>query len=214
MSTSGPVWSVALFGAGAPRTAVLAPDPAVRRDVLRAIAALLAEAGIGIGQVGGFAVDVGPGAFIGLRGGLATVRALAWAHARPVCAVSAIDAYASMARGGSEIGVVIAVAARAASCVVAWVPERGPPQPAETVARAELEGWRARVGTASCRAIAGPGFAADPTLARILGLPAGLPYVGAGGPDAVTVAQIARAAPEQLWAPAQQAAPIYGGSAT
>jgi tRNA threonylcarbamoyladenosine biosynthesis protein TsaB len=59
--------------------------------------AVLAEAGIGPAAIDLFAVASGPGAFTGLRIGLAAVQGLALALDRPVAAVSALQAHAWLA---------------------------------------------------------------------------------------------------------------------
>ena len=69
---------------------------------------LLDGAGIGFGDLGLLVVDVGPGRFTGLRGGLATVRALAIALARPVVGLTSLEILAA-APGGAVGGAVTAV---------------------------------------------------------------------------------------------------------
>jgi tRNA threonylcarbamoyladenosine biosynthesis protein TsaB len=67
-------------------------------DVLEA----LSEAGVVLADVDLYAVASGPGAFTGLRIGIATIQGLAFAHSRPVAAVSALDALARTALGRSR----------------------------------------------------------------------------------------------------------------
>jgi tRNA threonylcarbamoyladenosine biosynthesis protein TsaB len=62
--------------------------------LMAAIDALLRAARWGLGDVGGFAVAVGPGSFTGLRIGLSTVKGLAFATGRPVAGVPTLDALA------------------------------------------------------------------------------------------------------------------------
>jgi tRNA threonylcarbamoyladenosine biosynthesis protein TsaB len=57
-----------------------------------AILDALTRHGLGLGDVDVYGVAVGPGSFTGLRIGIATIQGLAFAHARPVVGVSALDA--------------------------------------------------------------------------------------------------------------------------
>jgi tRNA threonylcarbamoyladenosine biosynthesis protein TsaB len=59
--------------------------------------AALDAAGLALRDVDLFAVASGPGAFTGLRIGIATIQGLAFAHRRPVVAVSALEALACAA---------------------------------------------------------------------------------------------------------------------
>jgi tRNA threonylcarbamoyladenosine biosynthesis protein TsaB len=63
--------------------------------------AALDEAGLALRDVDLFAVASGPGAFTGLRIGIATIQGLAFAHERQVVAVSALEALASAAMASS-----------------------------------------------------------------------------------------------------------------
>jgi tRNA threonylcarbamoyladenosine biosynthesis protein TsaB len=58
------------------------------------IAALLAKHNFALRDIAGFAVAVGPGSFTGLRVGLAAVKGLAEALAKPIAAVSRLEAVA------------------------------------------------------------------------------------------------------------------------
>lgn len=58
---------------------------------------LLAEAGIGFGQIDALAVSRGPGSFTSLRIGLGIVQGIALAHDLPVHAVSSLDVLAASA---------------------------------------------------------------------------------------------------------------------
>jgi|HubBroStandDraft_6_1064221.scaffolds.fasta_scaffold435558_2 tRNA threonylcarbamoyladenosine biosynthesis protein TsaB len=70
------------------------------------IAALLAKHGFTKQDVGGFAVVTGPGSFTGLRIGLAVIKALAEVLAKPIAAVSLLEA---IAVAGAAYGRVTAV---------------------------------------------------------------------------------------------------------
>ena len=57
----------------------------------------LARAGIGMRDVGGYAVAAGPGSFTGVRVGLTSVKAWAEVYGKPVAAVSRLEAVAAEA---------------------------------------------------------------------------------------------------------------------
>ena len=60
-----------------------------------AVQRLLRSAGLSLDRLDGLAVDIGPGAFTGLRIGLAFVKALAFTLRKPVVAVSSLDVLAA-----------------------------------------------------------------------------------------------------------------------
>ena len=69
-------------------------------SLLGAIDHALAQASLGISDLAGLAVSVGPGSFTGLRIGLATVKGLAEAHPLPIVAVSSLEVLAMNAPAG------------------------------------------------------------------------------------------------------------------
>ncbi|MGH0032519.1 MAG: tRNA (adenosine(37)-N6)-threonylcarbamoyltransferase complex dimerization subunit type 1 TsaB [Myxococcota bacterium] len=99
--------SVALETGGEIRERVLPPDRATAESLLPAIDALLAEAGLRLDAVGGFAVSIGPGSFTGLRIGVATVKGLCFGSDLPVVPVPTLAALALGAAPGP--GPVVAV---------------------------------------------------------------------------------------------------------
>jgi tRNA threonylcarbamoyladenosine biosynthesis protein TsaB len=79
----------------APEPAALAERPAHARELMPAVAAVMERAGVGYRDLEAIAVGVGPGAFTGLRIGVATARALASANGlelRPVSSLAALAA--------------------------------------------------------------------------------------------------------------------------
>ncbi|MEW5901063.1 MAG: tRNA (adenosine(37)-N6)-threonylcarbamoyltransferase complex dimerization subunit type 1 TsaB, partial [Acidobacteriota bacterium] len=62
--------------------------------LLRSVDYLLKSNGLNIRTIGGFAVAAGPGSFTGIRIGLSTVKAFAFASGVPVAPVSSLSALA------------------------------------------------------------------------------------------------------------------------
>jgi tRNA threonylcarbamoyladenosine biosynthesis protein TsaB len=72
----------------------LKPGRPQTETLLETIDHVLAECGRSVRELDGFAVAVGPGAFIGVRVGIATVKGLAMGTGKPVVAVSTLDGLA------------------------------------------------------------------------------------------------------------------------
>ncbi len=96
LDTSTLTLSLALVGPGGALVAEEAhPPPRKQSEMLPgALGELLRRHGLGLPDVTGYAVGLGPGSFTGLRIGLATVKALAYAHRRPVGGASSLAALA------------------------------------------------------------------------------------------------------------------------
>ena len=65
--------------------------PFLSSSIIRCIKNVLKVSGIPLEAIDGYAVSLGPGSFTGLRVGLATVKALAYAMDKPIVGVSALD---------------------------------------------------------------------------------------------------------------------------
>lgn len=81
--------------------------------LLEQIDVVLGAAGLDMGAVEAFAVSSGPGSFTGLRVGMATAKALAWASGVPAVAVPTLEAWAmhaaasGIAGAGATLGVIL-----------------------------------------------------------------------------------------------------------
>ena len=90
--------------------------------LLPSIGRLLDEAGVARSELGGIVIGTGPGAFTGLRVGLATAKALAHGLARPIAGIptsEALIAAATAAAGIPEASVVLLLPAGPSDRVVA-----------------------------------------------------------------------------------------------
>ncbi len=73
----------------------------------------LESAGLDLAAVEAFAVSTGPGSFTGLRVGMATAKALAWAAGAPIAGVATLEAWAASwasVTGASAVGRTLCVA--------------------------------------------------------------------------------------------------------
>jgi tRNA threonylcarbamoyladenosine biosynthesis protein TsaB len=100
--------------------------------LLPAIAALLAEREMSVGDVAAFAISIGPGSFTGLRVGLATLKGLAFGTTRKAVAVPTLAALAQEAPAGegpvvaaldARRGEIYAAAFEETGAALAWLPE-------------------------------------------------------------------------------------------
>ncbi len=112
VDTSGKHGSIALARCG-PQTACEIIDVAAlsggtfSAELVPQIAALLDRHRFSKADIGAFAVVSGPGSFTGLRIGLAVIKALAEALAKPIVAVSLLEALAIAGHAGGRITAAI-----------------------------------------------------------------------------------------------------------
>jgi tRNA threonylcarbamoyladenosine biosynthesis protein TsaB len=144
----------------------LAEPPGHARELMPAVAEVMARSGLAWEELDALAVGRGPGSFTGLRVGVATARALAHARGLPLRPVSSLAALAEGAGAGAALAVIDArrgevFAALRGGEVAEGPPERAAPSsrdrpgpwvgpPADLVARVPLRPLRA-VGDGSVR---------------------------------------------------------------
>lgn len=81
---NGRLLAEATLAAGQPHAATLLP----------AVERLLAQAGLGVRSIDGYACAVGPGSYTGIRIGVSVVKVMAYASGKPVAGVSTLQAMA------------------------------------------------------------------------------------------------------------------------
>jgi tRNA threonylcarbamoyladenosine biosynthesis protein TsaB len=97
--------SLALLDGAGRVVEALQEGPPGRQSALlpRVLGELVARHGLGLGQLDGFVVGLGPGSFTGLRIALSTIKGLAYALERPVAGVSSLAALALEGPPGTEL---------------------------------------------------------------------------------------------------------------
>jgi len=98
IDTSTPQVSVAIGTETTILGSIRVAGKARQESVTPALDQLLGWSGVELGQVGGFAVGVGPGLFTGLRVGVETAKTLAQVTGAPLLAIASIDALAYAVR--------------------------------------------------------------------------------------------------------------------
>lgn len=97
IDTAGPADNVALVTDKGILASFSLRQPAIAsRPLLRLIDGVCAQAGYAMADMTALAVNVGPGAFTGIRVGLATAQGLALAYAKPLVGCSAFEALVSL----------------------------------------------------------------------------------------------------------------------
>ena len=97
IDTATSACACALWSAAERRVLAVRAEPLARGQaerLLPMVQELLDEAGLGFADIGRYGVTVGPGAFTGLRIGLAAARGLALAAGRPLVGVTGLEAAA------------------------------------------------------------------------------------------------------------------------
>jgi tRNA threonylcarbamoyladenosine biosynthesis protein TsaB len=190
LDTGSPLVSVALVREGAVIAARSVEQERSSTRLLEMVREVLAEAGIGVGDLGGIAVLRGPGSFTGLRIGLATVLGLHQALGVPATAIPTLPVLAASA--GSTEGTVIAVvdALRGDWSAQAFTAAGQPSSAMELVPGPELPGL----------ARGGPGTVVGFGAARLAELPGWPPELRILEPGPLAPAAARRAAdPETVW---------------
>jgi tRNA threonylcarbamoyladenosine biosynthesis protein TsaB len=95
IESAGPQGGVALVGEGGILAAyVLHLESSYAEHLMSAVDRVLRDARVGLPDLGGLAVSLGPGSFTGLRIGLSTVKGLVLATGKPVVGVPTLEALA------------------------------------------------------------------------------------------------------------------------
>jgi tRNA threonylcarbamoyl adenosine modification protein YeaZ len=204
ISTSTPLHQVWLhtprFDAGAEQLAGRG-EP---RELTALLWTLLTDAGLALGDLDVLACDVGPGSFTGLRQGLATVRALAWALQKPVMPVGSLAAMVAELRAEGETGAVaVALMARTGVAYVGWSPEPGVLETTLVSAPGALTFWAARVQVPAVVTLLPPVW-----FESLATLTEAKPSLRPAQPLASRLTIIAKTSPH-LWIPALHVTPAY-----
>jgi tRNA threonylcarbamoyl adenosine modification protein YeaZ len=109
IETATPACAIALRANGRDASAVLDTARHHTETLTAGIEAMLAAAGIAVGQLERVVVDRGPGLFTGLRVGLATAQALAWGLGVELVGVSSLELLALGAHRSGVRGELVAL---------------------------------------------------------------------------------------------------------
>lgn len=171
------------------------------------VAAVMAEAGVGVDRLDALAVTVGPGHFTGLRIGLAAARGLALAGRLPLLGVSTLEAVAHGVSAAERAGSVLAVAleTKRADLYVQAFESRGAALAPPCACLPEEAAARLPVGPVLLAGDGGPRLRA--ALAAAGRAPDAAPSTAPTVPDATGVAAIAAARIERDGPPSPAAPP-------
>jgi tRNA threonylcarbamoyladenosine biosynthesis protein TsaB len=178
----------------------IAPDPqragrppAHARELMPAVAEVMERAGLQWGDLEAIAVGLGPGAFTGLRIGIATARALAGANGLPLRGVSSLAALAQGIDSGTRLPVIDA---RRGEVFAALYEDRGELW-APFAARPEALAERARRATFRPLA-AGDGSVRFRAVLESAGIRVAPDESGVHAVRALNVCRLAAEAPDEL----------------
>jgi tRNA threonylcarbamoyladenosine biosynthesis protein TsaB len=111
--TSSPKFSIALSrGAGLIAQSVSSAPDRQSSDMLLEIDRLLSRHSYGIEDIDLFSVGLGPGSFTGLRIGVTTMRAMAFALKKPIIGIPSIDALAHAVTGDRAPDICVIIDAK------------------------------------------------------------------------------------------------------
>ena len=87
------------------------PDGNLKHSItlMPAVEKILDDNNVEVSEVDGFACVIGPGSFTGIRIGVATIKALAYAFKKPVLSVTSFDVLAYNKRVGKRLAVIDAM---------------------------------------------------------------------------------------------------------
>ncbi|MSP91617.1 MAG: tRNA (adenosine(37)-N6)-threonylcarbamoyltransferase complex dimerization subunit type 1 TsaB [Myxococcales bacterium] len=195
ITTSTPtvgVWLRTDAGFAAGRTCMVARGQA--RPLTEAIWALLAAARLDAADLQRIACDIGPGSFTGLRMGLATARALAWAHAVPCVGVGSLPTLVAALRAAGWTGpCAVALPARTGVAYVGWS-DAGIACEETLLTADDFAGWWPHRASGRAVAVAGSGWHAAGWLRAAAG-PAATDVGVADAPVARAIAELAESLP-------------------
>lgn len=141
IDTCGPVIGVALLAGSEVRSRTERVNRGSETRLLPWMEQLLAEAGLGLAQIDGIAATVGPGAFTGLRVGLATATGLAMATGRPFWGTDSLEPRARRVGGR----VLAMLDARKARVYASWYAPEHLSGPADVAPEVAI-GWTRGAG--------------------------------------------------------------------
>jgi tRNA threonylcarbamoyladenosine biosynthesis protein TsaB len=114
IETTGPRADVAVVdGEGVVASTAFRHRMELSRLLMPRIDATLAMAGLTLAELDGIAVSLGPGSFTGIRIGVVTAKALAWAAGRPLAGVSTLESLAAAEVASPETLICAVAPARA-----------------------------------------------------------------------------------------------------